>query len=48
MLSQDLGQALIAEFLSSRVECFAYTVGVECQSVSRIQLQFTYRTIPIL
>src|SRR6266699_577722 len=48
MLSQDFGQALFSELLSSTVERFAYTVGVECQSVSGKELQFPYRTIPFL
>src|SRR5882762_2217417 len=48
MLSQDFGQALFAELLSADVERFAYTVGVECQSVSRKEPQFPYRAIPFL
>lgn len=48
MLSQNLGHALFAELLSSAVECFAYAVSVECQRVSREELQFPYRAIPFL
>src|SRR5437899_12128087 len=46
MLSQDFSQALLAELLSSIVERFAYAVSVECQNVSRIELQFFHRTFP--
>ena len=48
MLSQGFGQALFAEFRSSLVECLAYTVSVERQSVSGKELQFPYRAIPFL
>lgn len=47
MLSHDCGQVLFAELLSSAVERFAHAVSVECRRVSREELQFPYRAIPV-